>query len=78
MSGTLIAPVVAPKRLGYSIKETATMYGCCERTIINLIEQGELRVRRLGRKVIIPAAVAEKLLDRDRETGNHPSQGAGK
>jgi excisionase family DNA binding protein len=70
----VVAPAVALKRRGYSIKEVAEMHGCCERTVINLIEQGELQVRRLGRKVIIPAAAAEKLLDRDRETGNHPSR----
>jgi excisionase family DNA binding protein len=67
-------PAVALKRLGYSKKEVANMHGCSERTVDYLIERGELRAVRLGRKVIIRARDAERLLDRDRETGNHPSK----
>lgn len=58
-----------PTRACYSRREVANnILGCSERTLINLEQAGELKVRRIGRKVVIPIESIFELLRRDRRT----------
>ncbi len=45
--------------------EAARLLGVCLRTLDYLIERGELPVRRVGRRVLIPRAALEQFARRD-------------
>lgn len=49
-------------RLAYSIDEAGQALGVTGRHIRNLIERGEIRSVRLGRRRVIPAEVLRELL----------------
>lgn len=51
---------VKVKRLGYSMREVAEQWGCCERTIASLVKEGVIPSVRFGRLVRIPADAAER------------------
>ena len=57
--------------IALSKQEAARTLGVSLRTIDRLISVKELRVRRLGRRVLIPRASLERFLERD-----HPTQAA--
>ena len=48
------------KKLLFSKDESAQVLGVCLQTINHLISRGELRVRRLGRRVLIPRSEVER------------------
>lgn len=52
-------------RILYSLKEAAEQLSVCVSTVEQLIAQGELQVRRLGRRILIPRSELEKLARRD-------------
>lgn len=49
-------------RLAYSIDEAGEALGVTDRHIRNLIERGDIRSVKLGRRRVIPATVLEALL----------------
>lgn len=51
----LLSFVPPPSRLAHSKVEAASLLGVSLRTIDNLIAQKEITVRRVGRRVLIPA-----------------------
>lgn len=50
------------KRLAYSITETAEALGCSRGLVYKLIEQGQLKVAKIGRLRRITAAEIERFL----------------
>jgi excisionase family DNA binding protein len=70
-------------RILYSYKEAAQQLSVSVSTVEQLIAQGELQVRRLGRRVLIPRSELEKMARRDvqifwpeRKHGNGKTQAA--
>lgn len=61
-----------PKKLALSAKEAAELIGVHENTLRALIARGELRAVRVGRRVLVPRAALEHLLE-----GQNPTQGEG-
>jgi excisionase family DNA binding protein len=57
------------ERFAYTKVEAAKALGLSLRTIDNLIAAKELTVRRIGRRVIIPATSLQALIRSDRRTG---------
>ena len=51
-----------------SKKETADALGISLRTVDNLIDRKELTVRRIGRRVLVPASELERFTRRDHPT----------
>ena len=49
-------------KLAYSAREAADTLGCSERHIRDMVNEGQLRVVRLGRRVLIPAEALRDLL----------------
>lgn len=49
-------------QLGYSIKNAARAVDCSERTIYNLVDAGQLRLVKVGRRSIIPASDLRALI----------------
>ena len=47
-------------------REAAEALGICLRQLDYMIERGELPVRRIGRRVLIPRAALEQFVRRDR------------
>jgi len=41
-------------------RQVATLLGVCERTIRNLVREGKLPVKPIGRRVLIPYSAVEK------------------
>jgi excisionase family DNA binding protein len=58
----------APPKLAYSKAESASLLSVSLRTIDNLIARKELTVRRVGRRVIIPATSITAFLRLDHST----------
>ena len=60
------APSQQPEnpRLAYSMKEAAQALGVARSTLWKMVSEGELEVRRLGRRVLVPAEVIQNLLNR--------------
>ncbi len=59
-----IFPISASEaQLGYSIKNAARAVDCSERTIYNLVDAGKLRMVKVGRRSIIPAADLRALIE---------------
>lgn len=57
----------ASERMAYSRQEAATLIGVGLGTIERLVSSGELRCKRVGRRVLIPRGALEKLLEDDTE-----------
>lgn len=57
------------ERLAFTKAEAAKALGLCLRTIDNLIAAKELTVRRIGRRVVIPATSLQALIRCDHPTG---------
>jgi excisionase family DNA binding protein len=51
-----------PPRLAYSLKETATMLGVCEKSVRRLIHRGLIRPSRALRHILIPKIEIERFL----------------
>ncbi len=58
------------EQLALSRKDAAAALGVSLRTIDYLLARGELRGRRIGRRIVIPKSALEALLRRDHRTGN--------
>jgi excisionase family DNA binding protein len=52
----------AVQRVGYSIEETAQATGLSVRTVRRRIAAGDLAVRRVGRRVVVPRSALDELL----------------
>lgn len=52
-----------PPRTAYRIREAAASLGISDRQVRRLIESGQLAAKRLGGRVVIPAAALDALLD---------------
>ena len=50
----------APPRTGYTPREVASSLGITYRAVLRLIADGELRHRRAGRRLVIPAGAVEE------------------
>lgn len=50
-------------KLGYSISNAAKALDCSERHIYNQISAGRLRVKKIGRRSIIPAGDLRALVE---------------
>ncbi len=50
------------RRLGFSLKELAELVGCSVGLLHLEIRRGNLRVVRIGRRVIVPIGETEKFL----------------
>ena len=59
MEATLIVPILV------TIADAAAMLSCSRRTIENLVHDGTLPRRKLGRRTLIPRAAIEQLARRD-------------
>lgn len=56
----LEARLAEPVPMTYTVRQTAIVVGCSERTIYQLVEQGRLPiVPHLGKKVVIPRVAVE-------------------
>ena len=53
-------------RVAYSVKEVLQMLPLGRSTIYDLVASGELRSRKVGKKIIIPKSAIEELLDRQK------------
>lgn len=49
-------------RRAYGISETAAMLGVSRRHLVRIIQRGELRVVRLGKRVLIPKDALDAFL----------------
>ncbi len=57
----------AYERMAHSRQEAATLIGVGLGTIERLLNSGELRCKRVGRRVLIPRTALEKFLGDDTE-----------
>ena len=48
--------------MAFSAKEAAETLGCSERHIRDMVNEGQIRVVRLGRRLLIPADALRELL----------------
>jgi excisionase family DNA binding protein len=62
------ATIIPFPKLAYSKNEAAQMLSVSLRTIDNLIAQKEITVRRIGRRVIVPATSITAFLRNDHYT----------
>ncbi len=62
--------------LAFNRREAADALRVSLRTLDYLLAQGRLRVKRIGRRVIIPKAEVERILQQDVPTGQVRSQGS--
>ena len=51
-----------PERLAYSRESAAEALDCSLRSVDKLIEQGELKAQKVGRRILIPYAELERLV----------------
>jgi excisionase family DNA binding protein len=56
-------------KLAYSIRELSELVGICERKIYYEIEQGKLKISRIGRRILIRANEIDRWLQ-DAETSD--------
>lgn len=56
-----------PRRVAYPIPEAAALLGMSRSGIYQLIDRGELRRVKIGRRSLIPASELDRLIDPDRE-----------
>jgi excisionase family DNA binding protein len=59
-------PNSAVPRLAFDIRQTAASLGVCTRTVLNLIQSGELHATKLGDKYVVRPEAIEKMLRRRR------------
>lgn len=52
----------AVERLVYSVREAAAALDLCPNTIYNLIDRGELRAHKVGRRTLIAVADVRRLV----------------
>jgi excisionase family DNA binding protein len=52
-------------RLLYSRKEAAAQLSVCLSTLDQLVARGELKVRRIGARILVPRKELERLVGRD-------------
>jgi excisionase family DNA binding protein len=50
------------KKIAYSIRELSQLVGICERKIHYEIEQGKLKIARIGRRVLVRASEVDRWL----------------
>ena len=63
-----------PIRAAYPLAEAQALLGGCSRShIYNLAERGELRLVRLGRRVLVPADEIRRLTSTPAATGTRSS-----
>jgi len=55
--------VMSAPPLAVDVKTAAQLLGLSQRSIWKLVERGELRVRKAGRRVIFPIAAINDFLD---------------
>lgn len=60
------------EKLLYSRMEASALLSVSLRTLINLVNRGELPVRRIGRRVMIHRAALEQFARRDHPTASRP------
>ncbi len=53
---------VADEKLAYSASEAAETLGVSERHVRDMVSEGQIRVVRLGRRLLIPADALRELL----------------
>jgi excisionase family DNA binding protein len=63
------ATSVQLNKIAYSIKELSETVGICERKIYYEIEQGNLKISRIGRRILIKASEIDRWLN-DAEVKN--------
>lgn len=56
---------MADERIAFSVTEAARALGISERTIRLLLARGDLRCRRLGRRVLVPVDALRELVGAD-------------
>ena len=54
-------------KLAYSVPEASEAIGVCERTLWNLIRDGEIKATRIRRRVVIEADQLQGMLARGRQ-----------
>ena len=64
-SPAVSAPRQPVPRLAYSVDETAAALGTSPRSVWQLIGDGELPVRRVGKRVLVPVDVLAAFVARD-------------
>ena len=60
---TIMCMIASDTRFGLSVKEAATQIGISQRTLRNLIEQGEIRIVRIGRRILLRPSDIESFLE---------------
>ena len=74
VEGSAMPSEVIKSKLSYSRPEAAAALGISVRTLDRLIANKELRVRRIGSRVLIPVDVVEECGKRDHKTDpSHPN-----
>lgn len=63
MAEQLVTPVA--DRLTRTVRETAQILGIGERSAWSLTRNGQIKVLRLGKRVVVPTAEIDRLLGRD-------------
>ena len=51
------------EKFGYSIKEAAESIGVCERLIRQMVSQGTIRAKHIGRRLVIARSEIERVLN---------------
>ena len=57
-------PALFENRVAFSVSEAAFLLGVSNRTVERLVRKGELRIRRVGRRILIPKDELEAWLNR--------------
>lgn len=70
----MVSRVAAQERRAFSVSEAAAMLGLHRQTVAAAIRRGEIPAVRLGRKVLVPSAVIERLLEPTKSSGAEPTR----
>ncbi|MEL1234150.1 MAG: helix-turn-helix domain-containing protein [Candidatus Neomarinimicrobiota bacterium] len=54
-------------KIAYTIKETAEALGCGMNTTYNLVNSGQLKSFKFGKKIMIPAQSIQKIINEDKQ-----------
>jgi excisionase family DNA binding protein len=65
---TVAPEALKPERLAYRVNEAVKLLGLSRGTVYKLIQDEELPVIRLGRRVLIPAVALQALLETSRKS----------
>lgn len=60
---TIMCMTASETRFGLSIKEAAPKIGISQRTLRHLVEQGEIRIVRIGRRILLRPSDIEAFLE---------------